>query len=160
VHRKQDLPSRPLAKGAALYKEALSALNSALETMTLACACEIGGDTGKWSAWQGGEAIKFNVTYNTLQSSSRFRILEDSARQAVGLSIYSGDNGSGRNAWARNLYQRLSKFAHARGDSSNFCLWNSNGPIYSADGMRHAYHSYLEVYSLLLLIAPPENPPR
>jgi hypothetical protein len=90
------------------YKQALSALRSALETMTLACACEIGGDTGKWSAWQSGEAIKFNVTCNTLQSSSRFRILEDSARQAVGLSIYAGDNGSGRNAWARNLYQRLS----------------------------------------------------
>ena len=135
------------------YKQSLSALRSALETMTLACACETTGDGGKWSAWQGGEEIRFKLACDTLQSSSSFRILEDKAQEATGLSIYAGDNGSGRNAWARNLFRRLSKFAHSRGDSSNFHFWNSNGPIYSAAGMRIAYHSYLETYSLLLLIA-------
>lgn len=55
-------------------------------------------------------------------------------------------------AWARNLYQRLSNFSHARGDSTNGVLWQSNGPIYSEQGMRASCHLYLETYVLLVLV--------
>jgi hypothetical protein len=134
------------------YKPSISALRNALEAMTLACACEAGGGSRKWDAWRAGEQIKFKLECDKLQALPKFRALEDKAREAAGVSIYAGDD-SGRNAWARNLYQRLSKFAHARFDSRNAGLWNSNGPIYSAEGMRIAYHAYLETYSLLLLIA-------
>lgn len=53
----------------------------------------------------------------------------------------------------RNLYSRLSSFSHARGDTTNGELWESNGPVYSATGMRVSYHSYLETYVLVLFLA-------
>lgn len=52
-----------------------------------------------------------------------------------------------------DLYGRLSSFSHARGNTANTQLWNSNGPIYSAEGMRISYRSFLETYALIALIS-------
>lgn len=37
-------------------------------------------------------------------------------------------------------------------------IWESNGPIYSGRGMKIDYHSYLESYALLLLLAKIAHP--
>jgi hypothetical protein len=84
---------------------------------------------------------------------------EDEARRITGTSLFAGDDGSGRNAWARNLYQRLSSYSHTRGTTTNSYLWQSNGPIYSAEGMQLSYQSFLETYAVVVLmgrIARPE----
>jgi hypothetical protein len=139
------------------YKPAISALRNALEVVTLACAC--GGDGAKkWREWREGADVKFKLECDSLQSLPNYRELEEQARQAMGTSVFAGDNGSGRNAWARNLYRRLSQFSHAGGDSINSALWESNGPVYSADGMRVSYHAYIETYALLLLLAKVSSP--
>jgi hypothetical protein len=133
------------------YKPAIASLRNALEVMTFACACA--GDTKKWEEWRDGGDIRFKLECDRLQSRPVYRELDDKARHATGTSIFAGDNGSGHNAWARNLYGRLSQFSHARGNSANSSIWQSNGPIYSADGMRISYHAYIETYALLLLLA-------
>jgi hypothetical protein len=135
------------------YKPSISALRNALEAMTLACACVVSGDSAKWNSWQRGEQVRFKLECDTLQSLPQLRIREQKAQEVAGVGIFMRNEEDGRNAWARDLYQRLSRFTHARGDSTNSALWNSNGPIYSADGMKISYHAYLETYSLLLLIA-------
>lgn len=45
--------------------------------------------------------------------------------------------------------------AHAR--TGTLGLWDSNGPIYSAEGMLLACYAYLETYALLVLIAKVAN---
>jgi len=55
--------------------------------------------------------------------------------------------------WSTSLHSHLSNFIHARGNLSNGRIWRSNGPVYSAQGMRIGYHSFLETYVLLLLLA-------
>lgn len=135
------------------YRQSISSLRNALETMTLAFVCQVRSDKQKWEFWQNGEEIKFKEACDQIQSAPGFRPIEQLAREATGSSVFGGDDGHGRNAWSRNLYQRLSKFAHARGDSTNSRLWESNGPIYSARGMRLSYYLYLEVFSLVLIAA-------
>jgi len=135
------------------YKQAIAALRNALEGLTIASCCEITGDRVIQAAWEDGKEIRFREACDKLASSPCFRDLENKACGAARTSIYVGDNGSGRNAWARDLYWRLSRFSHARWDATNASLWNSNGPIYSADGMRLSYYAYIETYALLLLVS-------
>jgi hypothetical protein len=104
------------------YKQAIAALQSALETMTLVSACEMHGDQVTWTAWRAGEELRFTQVCDRLRSSHKFHTLEESARNAVGQTIYLGEDNMGRNAWGRSLYRRLCKFVHARGDTSNGSL--------------------------------------
>lgn len=133
------------------YKQAISSLRSALETTALACECTLTRSSKRWKAWQSGSEVRYADICKALAVQDRFLALETNSRTATGGSIFPGQNGYG-NAWARNLYYRLSKFSHARGDSTNGHLWKSNGPIYSEDGMRVSYHLYVETYALLIIL--------
>lgn len=135
------------------YKQSISSLRNALETMVFACGCELSADFSCWGDWQKGEELRFATVFEKFRNRSELCILEDKARQQTGASIIPFNPNDKGKAWARNLYQRLGKFSHARGDSTNGYLWESNGPVYSADGMRLAYLSHLETYALLFLIA-------
>lgn len=133
------------------YKQSVASLRSALETIVSACDCELSDDRGRWAAWQDGEEQRFSKTCDRLRALPKFTALEDGARQLTNASIFPVGDAS-ESAWARNLYQRLSKFSHARGDSTNGNLWRSNGPVYSANGMQVGYCTYLETYALLILV--------
>jgi hypothetical protein len=133
------------------YKEALSALRTALETMTLATVCVLADDEATWSNWEKGAEIRFKLLCDQLKSLPPFRILEEKVRMTAGTNIIAGDDGSGRNAWARNLYRRLSQFSHARGNATNAEMWESNGPVFSARGFRTAFRTYLEVHAICLI---------
>ena len=135
------------------YKEAISALRNALEAMTLATKCELSGDLTGWKAWQAEEEIKYKQVCDKIPGLPPFRQLECSARKVATTSLFAGDDGGGRRAWATNLFNRLSHFSHACGDSSNAHLWQSNGPIYSAEGMKVSYYLYLETHAVCLLLA-------
>jgi len=135
------------------YKQAIAALRSAIEVMTLGCVCEIATDTTTWTAWENGGEIWFKELCDKAQRLPAVREYEDEARRKTGTSLFAGDNGSGRNAWARNLYRRISGYSHTRGTTTNSYLWQSNGPVYSAVGFQHSYNAFLETYVLLLFLA-------
>lgn len=135
------------------YKQSIASLRNALETMILACECELSCNLNDWEAWQKGGELTFSKICGKLRGRGKFGSLEDPAVQFSSASIFPVSDNANSNAWARNLYQRLSKFSHARGDSTNGDLWESNGPIYSSKGMRLAFNLYLETYALLTLIA-------
>lgn len=135
------------------YKQALFSLRSALEVVTMACSCELLADHAKWDEWLGGGDLKFARECDNLQSSRLVKELDQSAFVATEATLYALQNGAAKNSWARNLYRRLSQYAHARDATSNTRLWESNGPIYSAKGMKVSYYSFLETYALCLLAA-------
>ena len=140
------------------YKEAISGLRNGLETMTLASYCKLSGDDKKWEAWQAGEEVKYKQLCDKLPTLPPFQHLEIQARQAATTSLFAGNDGGGRNAWARSLYKRLSRFSHAHSNSSNCHLWQSNGPIYSAEGMKVSYDFFLETHAICLLLAKASEP--
>jgi hypothetical protein len=135
------------------YKQALFSLRSALEVMTMACSCELSANHNRWKAWLRGAELRFARECDSLQSSVLIQRFDQSVFVDAAGSLYTANDGTGKNAWARNLYRRLSQYAHARDVASNAQFWESNGPIYSADGMRASYHCFLETYALTLLAA-------
>ncbi|WEY41539.1 hypothetical protein [Paraburkholderia sp. SUR17] len=134
------------------YKQAIGALRNALETTVLACECSLSGSADTWHAWQSGEEIAFRKTLPKLAATAKFTELEARVRLLTGGGLFPEAENKDGIAWVRNLYQRLSNFSHARGDSTNGVLWQSNGPVYSEQGMRTSCHLYLETYALLVLL--------
>jgi hypothetical protein len=133
------------------YKEAIAALRSALETMTFAVSCQLSNNEEVWQRWRDGNELSFGRQCDRAQKLPPLDLLERRAREVNGTSIFAGQDGSGRNAWARNLYRRLSEYVHARG--TNTSLWKSNGPIYSAQGFALSYHFFLETFALTFILA-------
>lgn len=141
------------------YRQAVGTLRSALEIMVFACLCQLTGDRKGWRAWEAGrEEINFAQSRHRLQKTDAVRALEDRANATTGRTMFADKNRPDPGGWVTSLHSHLSGFIHARGNSSNARIWRSNGPIYSALGMRTGYHSYLETYVLLLLLAKIAHP--
>jgi hypothetical protein len=141
------------------YGQAVGTLRSALETMVFACLCQLTDDQQGWWAWEAGkEEINFSQTRHKLRQTSAVQALEGQAGAATGRMIFADKNRPDPGGWATSLHSHLSKFVHARGNLSNARIWRSNGPVYSAKGMRIGYHSYLETFVLLLLLAKLAHP--
>lgn len=136
------------------YRQAVGTLRSALEIMVFACLCQLTSDQKAWKAWESGKKeFDFNQTRHNLMKVRVVGTLEDRAKADTGRTMFADKNRSDPGGWATSLHRHLSNFIHARGNTSNGRIWESNGPIYSGEGMRTGYHSYLETYALLLLLA-------
>lgn len=136
------------------YRQAIGILRSALETMVFACLCQITGSQQRWSSWKKGEEeLSFVKNRHDMRKTDIIRSLEARAQAATGRTLFADKNGTDPGGWTTSLHTRLSNFVHARGNLTNAEIWNSNGPIYSAQGMKLGYHSQLETYVLLLLLA-------
>ncbi|WP_186275877.1 hypothetical protein [Burkholderia gladioli] len=134
------------------YKQAIAALRNALETMVLACECTLSGTVETWHEWQNGKEIAFRKILPKLAANSKFFELEVRVRSLTRGGLFPDAGNIDGPAWTRNLYQRLSNFSHARGNSTNGALWESTGPVYSEKGMRTACYLYLETYVLLVVL--------
>lgn len=134
------------------YKQAIMSFRSALELMVFACDCELEGDVARWDDWKkGNREINFQRTCEAM--NIRLSDVESAAQMEVKASVFPSDNSKEERgaAWATNLYRRLCEYSHPRG--TNAGLWSSNGPVYSTEGMRISFNSYLETYALLILLA-------
>ena len=141
------------------YRQAVGTLRSALETMVFACLCQITSGQKIWRAWESGkEEINFRKIRHRLRQESGIIALEDRAKAATGRTMFADKNRPDPGGWATSLHSHLSNFIHASGDLSNGRIWESNGPVYSGRGMTISYHSYLETYALLLLLAKIAHP--
>ncbi len=140
------------------YKEALSILRTAIETIALSTLCTLTSDTEKWEEWlQGEEELRFGKICDQLQAVPQVQELDNRVRAENGPGVLLENNRTG-GAWLRALYRRLCQYSHARGNTTNATIWGSNGPIYSADGFRQSYHTFLEVHSICLVLAKLSEP--
>ncbi len=141
------------------YKQAIASLRSFAELMLYSSYCFATTDTEMWSSWNNGDEFKFGVIAKKFAQLPDVRMLDEEAFALTEASIFP-KRGQRRDSssWAADLYRRLCKFAHADGRNTNANLWNSNGPVYSADGMMVSYLSYLETYALICVIMKLINP--
>lgn len=136
------------------YRQSVGTLRSALEIMVFACLCLVNNDPAEWEQLErGNREIEFQKCRHKLRQASGFRTLEESAKTATGQNLFADRSGADSGGWVTSLHFRLSQFIHAGGRTSNGSMWESNGPVYSARGMKAAYQSYLETYALVLLLA-------
>jgi hypothetical protein len=133
------------------YRQSVASLRNLLEIIIFACKCELTTTNNKWNSWEKGDAqIRFSDVCRELAENSHILAFEKQAIYLTGTSIFYAD-GVG-NPWAKDIYARLSRYSHSRGDSTNNALWQSNGPVYSSEGMKITYEMYLETYALLMLL--------
>ena len=135
------------------YKEAISTLRSALETSALAALCVLAPDEEKWKRWEDGEELRFGNICDQMLALPCIQTREKRLQVECDSGILVGDDLTNRGAWARVLYRKLCRYSHARGDSTNAAMWDSNGPIYSGEGFKASYHTLLEVHALCLILA-------
>ncbi len=135
------------------YKTALTILRAALETSVFAARCALAADKARWERWNGGAEFKFGNACEEILQLSDVKAREDEVVDHVGIGIFKGSTSRTHDAWARTLYSRLCRYSHARGDTTDASIWSSNGPVYSADGLKVCYEVFLETYALMLLLA-------
>jgi len=135
------------------YKTALTILRVALETSVFAARCALAGDQAQWERWNSGAEFKFGNACDEILRLPEVKAREDEVTGQLGIGIFRGTAGSRRDAWARSLYGRLCRYSHARGDTTDTSIWNSNGPVYSAHGLKTCYETFLETYALVLVLA-------
>lgn len=135
------------------YKQAVASLRNFLEVMVFACDCHISNNERKWLAWRNGKELRFTDIAKKLGKRIDIKTKEERAFSETGTCIFPSTTKERKNKdWLGNLYGRFCKFAHASGDGGNGHLWASNGPVYSAEGMRISYLGYLEAFALASLI--------
>jgi hypothetical protein len=135
------------------YKQSVVSLRSALEIVVLASYCELARDAAMWGDWRRGKEFRFGRVCRALAELPAVRGMEEPARQASGSSLFLNPADPESSSWTRSLYSRLCRFVHATEASANATVWGSNGPVYSADGMRMGYRSFLETSAQLLILA-------
>jgi len=141
------------------YRQAVGTLRSILETLLFAALCHLTGDVKRWDNWQKGrDEISFRDVRHQLRKADAIKIIEDKAIAATGRTLFADRNRGDPGGWVTSLYTHLSSFIHASGDLANSSIWQSNGPIYSARGMKVSYCSFLETYALGLLLAKISHP--
>jgi hypothetical protein len=135
------------------YKQAIATLRSALETMVFASSCELTGSMNVWLDWKQGSELKLNDANKNLSALPSIAKYDAKVRSSIGIGMFINPTNQNEMNWIRNLYKRLCGFSHASGDKTNFDLWKSNGPVYSASGMKLSYCFYLETYVVVLILA-------
>lgn len=135
------------------YKTAMTILRAALETSVFAARCALANDHARWKRWNGGADYKFGNACEEILQLPNVKVREDEVAGQVGIGIFKGSTPRAHDAWARTLYARLCRYSHARGDTTDASIWKSTGPVYSGDGLKACYESFLETYTLMLLLA-------
>lgn len=135
------------------YKTALTILRVALETSVLAARCALAKDQARWERWNAGTEFKFGNACDEILQLPEAKAREDKVADQVGIGIFKRGTSRKHDAWVRSLYRRLCCYSHARGDTTDASIWNSNGPVYSADGLKACYETFLETYAVMLLLA-------
>lgn len=135
------------------YKTALATLRMALETSVIGARCALAQDHKRWAHWSDGAEFRFGGACNEAFQLPVAKAREVIAISLTGVGIFSGGQRKNGDAWARSLYGRLCAYSHARGDTTDSQIWQSNGPVYSARGMKLCYDTFLETYAIMLLLA-------
>lgn len=126
------------------YKTALTILRVALETSVVATRCALAGDQSRWKHWNNGAEFKFGNACDEILQLPDAGGRESNVAAQMSVGIFRDSARNARDGWARSLYARLCRYSHARGDTTDTSIWNSNGPVYSAEGMKACYETFLD----------------
>jgi hypothetical protein len=135
------------------YKTALAVLRTALETSVIATRCALANDPTRWKDWNFGDEFKFGNNCDEILNLSAVAAQENLVTSQFGIGFFQESSRGKKDSWTRSLYARLCNYSHARGNTTDHSIWDSNGPIYSANGFRPCYEMFLETYALMLILA-------
>jgi hypothetical protein len=127
------------------YRQALSCLRNALETLAVAAALAAANDSRTFASWRRGRQISFGRSRRLLRDSDVGRCVDvDAAPQSI--------FGDGPDAWLKARYGRLCSYAHGQAGYSNADFWMSNGPIFVRSALALVEAEFRETLALSYLL--------
>ncbi|WP_163506482.1 hypothetical protein [Fodinicola acaciae] len=128
------------------YRQAISCLRVALETLTMAASFAVVDDMTSFMSWQRGTLeTKFGRARASLRDSAAGRKIE---AKVFPHSIF----GNSDNAWLKTQYKRLCDYAHSRAGHDNGCFWESNGPLFVPRALETVEREFRETVALCYLL--------
>ena len=121
------------------YRSAISNLRTALELVMIGTFGNIRPADPVYLRWKQNDEERFGFSH------CRNQLLE----------IHSGHKIEwlfAKAAFPAATFAELCKFTHARPDSSDGALWQSNGPVYNTDAIMKTFKLSLDVYSICYLL--------
>lgn len=128
------------------YRQALGCLRNAFETMTVAAALSVRGDSKQFSSWRNGAVqVSFQAARSWIRDSTLGGQLDSDVSP---LSVFGDDEES----WTRRRYARLCAYAHSQAGYNNADFWESNGPIFVPAALEHVEAEFRETLALCYLL--------
>lgn len=116
------------------YRSSISNLRTALELVMIGAFANLWPAHPKYLRWKLSDEERFGFTHcrNQLRKSLAGRPVKWLFDET---------------AFPATTFAELCKFTHARPDSSDGALWQSNGPVYNSDAIFKAFSLSLDVYA-------------
>ena len=118
------------------YRSAHSCLRNCLEHLSQGLEFELSGSTSRFQAWLGGGSqIHFNDVLDQLSKRPLVAAFEAPILAAVGDTLFKPRSKAAPGGIASKVYCELCRFTHGQGGSTHAAIWQSNGPVFSADAL-------------------------
>lgn len=133
------------------YRAAFSSLRNVLEVITVgACGCL--NHTAAYEDYRRGSAeFPFGTACDQLSHAPSLATFNRRMHDAGFRALWDAKDRIADAGYARLLYRELCNYAHTRPGYSEGALWESNGPIYSADAFRAWHYAFRRTVSLCAL---------
>ena len=119
------------------YTQSIGCARTALELVTVGCACKLCELNEEFELWCRGESkIGFGWACDRLSNSERSKSIRTQLVETGNESLFDRRTPHCAEGWIRCLYGELSKYSHSRPQFGNGDLWQSNGPVYADDAFR------------------------
>lgn len=128
------------------YRQAISCLRNALETMMTAAALAVTNNHELFDRWRKGEErIGFRRARRWLRDSTEGAEIDGDIAPH---SVFGDDDSS----WTNSRYARLCSYAHSQGGYNNADFWESNGPIFVPRALCVVEQEFRETLALCYLL--------
>lgn len=130
------------------YRQAIGCLRNVLDVVSIGAYCQAFGKALEFTQWREGtlkHEYRFGEICESFLASSQYAPLAAYLRTAHTNGVFDRRRGQYPGGWARQIYGKLSKYAHSRPNHTNADLWASNGPIYDDRAVLLTTGMFIEV---------------
>jgi hypothetical protein len=137
------------------YRQAASALRSALELVVIGADCQQRGGLLEIEAWRSGaKKLRLGTSCERILSEAKARQLDMELLRQFGKGLLGNGDPSkgGWPGWTRELFRELSYFTHSRPGFTDGDLWSSNGPVFVKGAIDRVTDLFQQAFSVGLLV--------
>ena len=129
-----------------------TSLRAIVENITIALQLELSRDRKKYRAWlDGDQELKFGNAASQVHVDPRVAPIETHLVGRIGNDLFRQKHGAQRHGHVRELFSTLSKYAHAHPGYTDFDLWESSGPVFSARAFVEWANAFAATYAFAVL---------
>jgi hypothetical protein len=135
------------------YRIAFTSLRACIENTAIAAMFDFGVAPIAFKDYTAESKLSFGNAADRLVGVTVIASLERRLLADIGDNLLRQRSGTDPGGYARRLFAKLSKYAHASPDHTDFDLWKSNGPVFDPKTYADWTECYFAVGALSLLLS-------